>query len=518
MLPNEMAGNTSALASSAFFGGGTFLFAPPEAHDTLPHSQPGGTEQVAMKNPQSHMQGGDFATENLAQWFLAQDLETQQKWLSEHHAAEIAEVLDTLETEELRLQFFSLVAPDLDLAADVLAESEEEVSSELLASVPEERASDLLEEMDPDDAADVLGEVREDNRALADRLLEGMEPDEARELENLLQYPEESAGGIMSPDFVALSITMSAQEAINSIRGQVGEGEYFYVFVVDNDNRFQGTVSMHRLISAAPDIRLQDLFSPRQQRAVYVMDDQEKVAELMSRYNKAALPVLNDEGRVVGRVTHDDILDIIEEEDSEDILMMAGTGPDDLGRRGILQSVKLRFPSLMISLTVGFFMCLIIGGFESHLAIPFIMFIPLIPLMSGNAGIQTSTVLIRGLATGQVREELIFRNIFREVRVGLITGICCALISFLAVWGYTSLTGGSSVGVALAVSCSIFLAVCVAAAVGTSIPLLLVRHGFDPAIASGPVITAITDTSSIIIYLLIAWGAKTLLDLPAISS
>ena len=325
--------------------------------------------------------GREWSTEEIVDWLLAQDPSTQAEWLKGHYPADIAELIDGLVSEEDRAAFFKLIIPDLDLAAEVLAESEEDVSSELLATMPEETVAHLLEEMEPDDAADVLAEMREEDVLRAARILAGMQPADARELQSLMQYPEDTAGGIMSPDFVALTPDMSVEEAIAHIRSQVHDVDFFYVFVVDKAGRFLGTVSMHRLISARLQTPLANLFAETPQLYVNVLDDQEKVADLMRKYNVVALPVLDTQGRVVGRVTHDDIMDVVQEESSEDFLMMAGTDAEELTTRSVFEVARMRLPILFISLTAGFVMCTVVAGFEDQLNLLFVAFLPLIPLM-----------------------------------------------------------------------------------------------------------------------------------------
>lgn len=454
------------------------------------------------------------STDEIVDWLLAQSPPVQREWLRSHYPAEIAELLDSLDSEEERSTLFSLIIPDLEMAAEVLAESEADVSSELLAAMPEATVSDLLEEMEADDAADVLAEMREEDSQRAARVLAGMDPEDAHDVRALLAYPEDSAGGIMSPDFVALTLDMTADQAIQTIRRQVHESEFFYVFVVDKEGKFLGTVSMHRLISARPEARLENLFSDVHQIYVNVDDDQEKVARTMRTYNVVSLPVLDAEGRVVGRITHDDIMDVVEEESSEDFLRMAGTGVDELTSRSVFEVARLRSPALLISLLAGFFMCTVVAGFEENLNILFVAFMPLIPLMSGNTGNQASTVLIRGLATGQVRREQFLRYIFREVRVGILIGLAFAAITFTVV--HLVFRRHDPLEVSLAVGLAVFAAVTFANLIGAVIPFALTRLGLDPAIASGPVLTAITDTSSLAIYLTIAMVAAAMAGLGGI--
>ncbi|MBE7560676.1 magnesium transporter [bacterium] len=231
----------------------------------------------------------------------------------------------------------------------------------------------------------------------------------------------------------------------------------------------------------------------------------------MRKYNVVSVPVLDEEGRVVGRVTHDDILDVLLEESSEDFLMMAGTDADELTSRSVFEVARLRSPALLISLAAGFFMCTVVSGFEDGLNILFVAFMPLIPLMSGNTGNQASTVLIRGLATGHVRRDQFLHYVLREIRVGALIGVAFACITFVVV--HLVFRRHDPIEVSAAVGVAVFAAVTFANLIGSVIPFVLTRIGLDPAIASGPVLTAVTDTSSLAIYLTVASVAASMAGL-----
>ena len=414
-----------------------------------------------------------------------------------YHPSDLAELIEDL-TDQQKKELFDLLS-DED-AALILQEMEEIDQVTLFRLLTKTRASAVLKEMASDEAADLLGELPPDEaREILDLIEEN-----AEEIEGLLRFPEESAGGIMTTEFIALPENIPAEEAITRLREIAPEAEIiYYVYVVDEETRLSGVLSLRDLISASDGTLLQEIMNPNV-ISVNAMMDQEEVARVVSRYDLLAVPVVDEQNRLLGIITVDDIIDVIEQEASEDIYLMAGTGDVegvDLMNVSVFSIAKIRLPWLIISLLGGLLSGSVIGHFESTLQtiVLLAVFIPAIMDMGGNVGTQSSTVFVRGLATGELKEERVWHYFLKEIRVGLTMGVVCGLlIAFAAViWKGIPILG-------LAVGIAMFTTVTLAAIIGTLVPLLFSRLGIDPAIAAGPFVTTIKDITGLLIYFWVA--------------
>jgi len=432
----------------------------------------------------------------------AGDFNSLRLILNSQRPADLAELIPNLDEEQGPLIFEVLAEP---LAADVLAEMDTADMLSLAEELDDEELSDLVEEMAPDDAADVLGELPEKQTA---KVLELMEEDEAEEVRELLAHEEDTGGGIMTSHLIAVREEMTVTDATAYLREWADEEEVFYIYVVDEGEKLIGTVPLKRLILSRQETLIREL-TDREPIAVRTDTDQEEIAQIFSEYNLLAVPVVDDEERLVGRVTVDDIVEVMEEEATEDIYVMAATSSEELEERSVLGVVRRRLPWLLVCLAGTLLSGGMIDVFKETLSsvTALLFFVPAIMAMGGNTGIQTSTVTVRGLATGDLQTGDLLGVIFRELRIALVMGLTIGGIVFAVnqVWTGALIVGGCA-GLAM------LGAIVFSAGLGATIPLAFRALGVDPAVASGPLITTLNDALSLGIYFAVAtqmlriWG------------
>lgn len=422
--------------------------------------------------------------------------------LERTHDADIALVLRSLSLRDVERTFRLL--PDLQRQAEVLAESDPEIREHVASTFDDDELIDLLREMSGDDAADLLELVPEER---ADQLLSVWKGDEAREVDTLLGYDPETAGGIMSPDVFALPENTTAQEAIETLQANHEDLEMaFYLYVVNEHGHLVGVCSLRQLVVSLPNERLTDFMTP-DVISVDVSTDQEEVARLVARYNFLAIPVVDGTNRLVGLVTVDDIIDVIREEATEDMLNMAGAGGVDLADQGNpLKSARQRMPWLLASFFGGIGSMFIIGAFEDALleVAALAAFIPVTIGMGGNVGTQAATIVTRGIALGRIDFSrftwVVTREVMTGVVLGIVYGVLLAIVAAVVWGGGDTWTAGQLAGT---VSLSVAACMALAATVGGSVPLIFERMGVDPAVATGPLVTTSVDIVGVWVYFVI---------------
>lgn len=431
-------------------------------------------------------------------------IENLMKLISKTHPADMAWVFRHLAEDE-RANVFNIVA-QTEFVGEFLSELDDSIMVELVASLTPQYVADIITDMPSDDAADILEALPEE---LAGEISEHMAKKDREEVEELLQYHPESAGGLMSPDFMCLDEELTVGEAITSIQKRSEEKEMvFYLYITHGDNRLGGVVSLRELLMHSPEKKLQDIMNPNV-ISVNTETDQGEVAHVVSQYNILAVPVVDNNYNLVGIVTVDDIIDVIREEATEEFLQMAGAGKD---REILLKSTKdnavLRAPWLFASWLGGIMAMFIIGAFEEELSqvLALASFIPVVMGMGGNIATQSSTIIVRGIATGRVNMNEFFRVVFKEMRVGVILGILYG--TFLGVLASFGFAEPKLLGVV--VGLSIFFCMVMSATVGSLIPLILKRFDIDAAIATGPFVTTSIDILGVLMYF---WIAKVFLNL-----
>ncbi|MCK4565631.1 MAG: magnesium transporter, partial [Verrucomicrobia bacterium] len=348
------------------------------------------------------------------------------------HPADIAEIINHAPTSFHNILFDLL---DDEIKPDVLAELDDQAEADILEELSNEELSDIVEEMAPDDAADVLGELEDDR---SENILELMEDEESDEVRELLQYDEDTAGGIMTSDFVAVRAAMTAAEALEYIGTLELEEPVYSVYVIDTNGQLTGSIQLWELLKKANrDMPLEKLVE-HETLSVRTDTDQEEVARIASKYDLSSLPVLDAQNKLVGRVTVDDIMDVIEEEASEDIFKLAGSSDSELEDTSPLQACKARLPWLLITLGTGFVSSLILKSFMNHLGMAEIIalsfFVPIIMAMGGNTGIQSSTLIIRGIALGASHSRRITKILTHEIIAGAIMGVICG--TTIGLWAH----------------------------------------------------------------------------------
>lgn len=420
--------------------------------------------------------------------------------LSKLHPADIADIIEHSPGDDQPL-IFDLLSDELK--ADVLSEMADATEAVLLDDLTPEQISDIVEEMAPDDAADLLGDLEDKKSAEVLSLMEKTDSEEVREL---LSYGEDTAGGIMNTDFVALHGSQTAQQALDYI-GRIDTDEPVYsAYVTDDEEHLIGNVGLWKLLKNENRNRTLSDLTDTVPFAAHTDTDQEEAAKMMSKYNLNSLPVLDSQDRLVGRITIDDMVDVLQEEASEDIFKLAGSTGEELEYSSPLQACRARLPWLLITLATGFVTSSILKAFMHRIStlevLALSFFVPIVMGMGGNTGIQSSTLIIRGLAVGSFNEKKLYRLLFREMATGMLMGIICG--SVIGLWARfiigQNATAFPPSYLALTVGIALFSAMIFAAIFGAFVPLALNRFKVDPAVASGPFVSASNDIIALLIY------------------
>lgn len=408
------------------------------------------------------------------------------------HAADLAAVMERLDRFEQNFLFDAL---DPEVASQVLVELEHATREDVLEDIAEERIAPIVDELESDDAADVIGELDEETRA---RVLKQVPAASRTEVEQLLTYDDDSAGGIMALEVAWVRLTHSVAKAIEMVRLHYREIEEFHeIFVVDQNHRLAGKVTPTRLLLADQHQTVEEIMDP-DVVTVHPDEDQEVVATLARKYDLVSLAVVDGERRLLGLITHDDIFDVIDEEEQENISYMAGTGEDAPAERSALRAVQERGPWLLVGLGGGVASALIMKNFEASLTMELAFFLPAIMAMAGSVAIQASSLVVRGIATGTFALHGLANVVWREFRVSVLFGIGLGLIL-----GSVAYLIERDVYLSLCAFVALGVVIVNAALLGTLIPLSLSRLGHDPAVATGPFITTLNDALGILVYLVV---------------
>jgi magnesium transporter len=411
--------------------------------------------------------------------------------LADLHSPDIADIIDNLAPDE-RLFIFELL--DDETASEVLLELDEGVREDLLELLPHRRIRGIVDELDSDDAADIVGELSEE---IAERVLDDIDKEDSQTLKELLRYPTDSAGGIMATEFVSVRKNDTVQKAIQRVRKMAKEiGEIYNVYVLDDEGLLLGYIPVKDLIVHNPRKRVYKVMDT-DFHAVDALTDQEEVANIMKKYDLITVPVVNTKGEMLGKITFDDIMDVIHEEAEEDIQKFAGIAGTELVSHGVWDISRRRMPWLAIAFLGQLLSAAILSSFHESLEkiIASAFFIPIIMAMAGNAGIQSSAVVIRGLGTGEIWEGMLAKRMIKESGVAFTNGFVFAMLIFIVGWVWID---DAMFGLALGIS--LLTVIASATVVGATIPFLLTRLKIDPAVATGPFITTSNDALGLLIY------------------
>ena len=421
--------------------------------------------------------------------------------LNEYHFADIAEVLDELNLEDA---VYVIKLLDSETTSDILMELDEDNREKVLKNLSAKEIAEEVEELDTDDAADIIAELPEERQ---EEVISNIEDAEHKaEIEELLAYDEDTAGGLMAKELVKVYETWTVAGCMRRIRGQAQDVTRVHsIYVVDKNDKLVGRLSLKDLIVAKSDQKIADLAKDNVD-FVHVNDAAEDVVKVMAKYDLEAIPVVDDEQTLLGRITIDDIVDVIKEEADKDYQLAAGITQDVDSEDSILQLTRARLPWLFLGLVGGVGAFLIMEGFQDTFSTYAVLFFftPLIAAMAGNVGVQSSAIIVQGLANDDVKGSINGRLI-KEMLLAALNGVILALFLFLFVWA----TKGE-INTALAISVSLVAVIIVAGLIGTFVPLFLDKRGIDPAIATGPFITTSNDIFGILIYF---WIAKLILNI-----
>lgn len=414
------------------------------------------------------------------------------------NAIDAAEFLAAVDSREL-LKVFRLLKKDA--AAEIFAELDPSLQESIISSITDIEITKLIEELYIDDTIDLLEELPAN---VVNRIIRLSTPETRSEINRFLKYPSDSAGSVMTSEFLSIYDTMTVTEASERIRLTGYEKETIYViYVTDKSRVLKGTVSLRDLIFSGKDELIGDVMETSVKSAT-TLDDKETVANLISKYDLLALPIVDTENRLVGIVTVDDALDVIEEEATEDIEIMAAISPTDKPyiKTGVFETFGKRIPWLLLLLISATFTGSIITYYEEALGAMVVLtaFIPMLMDSGGNAGAQASVTIIRGLSLDEIRMGDILRILWKEFRVSLLCGLTLTSVVFLKALYIDRV----SVEIALVVALTLLATVIIAKLVGCSLPILAKRIGFDPAVMASPFITTIVDALSLLIYFRIA--------------
>ena len=415
--------------------------------------------------------------------------------LARLHPADLAAVLAVLPDAHLIPVFDAI--PDTELAGEVLVELAERVRDRLFEEKPIEDLVPILEQLPPDELTDLIQELDPD---LAQRLMALLERDSKEEVEDLLQYTPDTAGGIMTPDFFSLTDDVSVESAIGKVRQHYDVEIIFYLYVTDAAKHLTGVVSLRQLLLADPQQPLREIMNSRVV-SVHTDTPQEEVADRVDKYQLLAIPVVDDDNVLVGMVTVDDVIEAIEEITTKNMLRMAGTDESETLTESALRIAVIRLPWLLVSFAGYLLISGIMDQFESVLVqlVALSAFLPAVTGMAGNIGVQASTVAVRSLATGALDLEGAVTEFFKELRVGLLLGLFYGLV--LGGFGWFLF---GNLQLAEIVSLTILVNMSGAAVLAITMPLVFERVGVDPAIATGPFVTTGIDVLGILSYMLIA--------------
>jgi len=416
--------------------------------------------------------------------------------LNDMHHADIAEIFDELDTNEA-IYIFNIL--DSEITAEILTELEDDLREKILSGLSAKEIAEELDELDTDDAADIISELPQRKKEEVISELEDVE--HAKDIVDLLRYDEDEAGGLMGKELVKVNENWNVLTCVKEMRIQAENVTRVHsIYVVDDENRLKGRLSLKDLLTTSTKTPISDVYIKKVDY-VKVHTPNVEVARIMQKYDLEAIPVVDEMGRLVGRVTIDDVVDVIKEEADKDYQLAAGISQDVEADDSILELTKARLPWLVLALLGGFISVKMLGLFEGAMAQhgKLFFFTPLIAAMAGNVGVQSSAIIVQGLANNTISGSIINR-LLKEISLSLLNGIILASILFLG--SYFLL--GYDVKIGEIISISLISVIIIASLIGTFIPLLLDKLGIDPALATGPFITTSNDICGILIYFSIA--------------
>lgn len=429
-----------------------------------------------------------------------------KRFLNELNPADIAQLLESITNEKKRMFLFRMLTKEN--AAETFVEFDGDTQESLIRSFSDSELKEVLDELYIDDAADIVEEMP---ASVVKRILKNTDSEMREAINSILKYPEDSAGSIMTPEFVDLKRDMTVEDAFKRIRRTGVDKETIYTcYVTDASRHLLGVTTVKELLLHDADNKIEELMETNV-ISVNTLDDQEKASALLSKYDFLALPVVDMENRLVGIITVDDVIDVLQEENTEDIQKMAAIVPTDTPylKTSVMETFKKRIPWLLLLMISATITSQILTNFENKLAsvATLIAFIPMLMGTGGNSGGQSSVTIVRALSLGEISLKDIFKVIWKEVRVGIVCGLVLAAVCFVKLLLFDKYVLGNSeitVMISLVVSLTIVVEVVFSKMIGCCLPIIAKKCGFDPAVMANPFITTITDAVSLLIYILFA--------------
>ncbi|MBT3571743.1 MAG: magnesium transporter [Flavobacteriales bacterium] len=430
--------------------------------------------------------------EELTSLIEAQNSKELISRIKELHIADIAEIIEDLSLENVKY-LFELIS-DEEKSAAVLVELEDDTREELLEDLSaKEIAKEVIDNLESDDAADLIGELSEDKK---EEVLSHIEDEElASDISDLLNYPEDTAGGLMAKELIKVNEKWNTLQCLREMRKQAEHVKQVHTIYVVNDNDILlGSMSLRRLLLIETNTPIKEIIKT-DIISVNATEDDEDVANIMNKYDLIVLPVVNVDNKLIGRITIDDVMDVVKEEAEKDYQMASGISEDVESSDSVWTLTRARLPWLLIGMIGGLLGAKVIGIFDLENNFELAFFIPLIAAMGGNVGVQSAAIVVQGLANDSLKMDNIFQKLIKELGVGLLNGFICSIIILGAAFGL-----GYSMELSLTVSLSLLAVIVFAAVFGTFIPLTLEKYKIDPALATGPFITTVNDVLGLFIY------------------
>lgn len=441
----------------------------------------------------------EFIT-HLEQLIAAENKAELSNLFEEIHPADIAEILRELSFENA---LYTIKLLDAEKTSDSLTELDDTTREKVLKALSSEEIAKEIDELKSDDAADIIGELPEKQKEEVLSQIEDVE--HAKDIVDLLRYDEDTAGGLMRKELVKVNENWTNLRCVREMRKQAEDYDKVHtIYVVDDNDVLKGRLSLKSLLTTSTKTAVKEVYKPKI-TSIPVEEKDEEVAKIMQKYDLFVVPVVDEMNRLVGQITLDDVVDVIKEEADKDYQMAAGITDDVEADDGIFQLSKARLPWLVLGLFGGLGAAYIMGGFEEALEKHKILFFftPLIAAMAGNVGVQSSAIIVQGLANKNLKGSL-WNRLLKEIGLSLVNGVLLALL--VIAYGFVQ---GYDVRVNYVIACSLVMVIIIAALIGTFVPIVLDKRGIDPALATGPFITTSNDIFGILIYF---WIAKILLN------
>jgi len=414
-----------------------------------------------------------------------------QDLIDDLHVADIAEILEELSTTDAQF-LYQFIAEEK--SAEILVELDDDLREDLLADLTaKEIAEEVIDNLETDDAADVIGELSEEKQEEVLSLIE--DKDHASDISDLLTYPEDTAGGLMAKELIKVNENWNTLQCLREMRKQAEHVKQVHtIYVVDNDDVLLGSMSLSGLLLTETNTPIKEIIKT-EIISVKATEDDKDVANIMNKYDLIVLPVVDDMNRLIGRITIDDIMDVVKEEAEKDYQMASGISEDVESSDSVWAHTRARLPWLLIGVVGGLLGAKVIGIFDIRENFELAFFIPLIAAMGGNVGVQSAAIVVQGLANDSLKLDSIFSKLIKELGVGLLNGIICSIIILGAAFSL-----GYGLALSLTVSISLLAVIVFAALFGTFVPLTLEKYEIDPALATGPFITTVNDVLGLFIY------------------